>query len=127
MILIEYYISLCLKHLLEILGKVIDCIFGHRLKKAIDYKKVFESFIQDVKNSKVEKIAERMHYPYNRMYPLLSINTKKEFIQKYSVNFGDSLKRLIVKSEIDIDWSKVGWRGIILNRGGFCQTLMEKN
>ena len=61
------------------------------------------------------------------MYPLLSINTKKEFIQKYSVNFGDSLKRLIVKSEIDIDWSKVGWRGIILNRGGFCQTLMEKN
>ncbi len=75
-------------------------------------------FIEWVKNNELEKITEKVRYPLNRTAPIPPIKDKKEFIKRFSNIVDDSLRNIILQSDPKEDWSQVGWRGIMLGRGG---------
>lgn len=81
------------------------------------YDKIIREFIQNVKENNVEAIAENIQYPFYREYPIPPINSEEEFIRRYSQIFDDSLRQLIVRSNIHKDWDAMGWRGIMLING----------
>ncbi|QSW91349.1 hypothetical protein J0383_11230 [Flavobacterium endoglycinae] len=82
-----------------------------------EYKKFLKTFIDDVKNDRKEAIANNISYPLHRENPIPSVKNKAEFIKRYSQIFDANLKKEISSSNIDKDWSEVGWRGIMLNNG----------
>jgi hypothetical protein len=62
-------------------------------------------------------IAAHIRYPLKRQYPLPDIKNEAEFITRFDEVFDDKLAAVIASSNIDTDWDKVGWRGIMLNNG----------
>jgi hypothetical protein len=80
-------------------------------------KSKVKTFIQLVKTQQITKLATLVNYPMKREYPIPSINNKSEFIKRYHQIFDDSLKNIIINSDPVKDWSKVGWRGIMLLSG----------
>lgn len=68
------------------------------------------------KQGDIEKISDIINYPLHREYPIPSIESKKEFIQRFSEVFDNALVDKIAYSKIE-QWSEVGWRGIMLDNG----------
>jgi len=68
------------------------------------------------KRKEVDKISSIISFPLHRQYPIPSIKDKKEFTQRFSEVFDKNLIDKIVNSKIE-HWSKVGWRGIMLDDG----------
>lgn len=101
--------------------KIIVLIFAHQFLLGQELKKEYQNhivtFINFVKNNQKEKLADLISYPLKREYPITNIRNKKEFIKRYDEIFDVILKNIIVKSNPAKDWSEVGWRGIMLNRG----------
>lgn len=64
----------------------------------------------------IDKIANNIHFPLYREYPIPSIKNKKEFKQRFSKVFDTILISKIANSKIE-EWSEVGWRGIMLGTG----------
>jgi hypothetical protein len=62
-------------------------------------------------------IAAYIRYPLKRQYPLPDIKNEAEFINRFDEVFDDELVAAIGSSNINTDWEKVGWRGIMLNNG----------
>ena len=62
-------------------------------------------------------IAAHIRYPLKRQYPLPDIKNEAELIERFDEVFDDKLAAVIASSNIDTDWDKVGWRGIMLNNG----------
>ncbi|NMM42710.1 hypothetical protein [Pseudoalteromonas arctica] len=62
-------------------------------------------------------IAALIRYPLKRRYPLPAIKNEAELIERFDEVFDDELVAVIASSNIDTDWDKVGWRGIMLNSG----------
>jgi hypothetical protein len=62
-------------------------------------------------------IAAHIHYPLKRRYPLPDIKNEAEFINRFDEVFDDELVTIIGSSNINTDWDKVGWRGIMLYNG----------
>ena len=62
-------------------------------------------------------IAAHIRYPLKRQYPLPDIKNEAEFINRFDEVFDDELVAVIGSSNINTDWDKVGWRGIMLNNG----------
>jgi hypothetical protein len=62
-------------------------------------------------------IAAHIRYPLKRRYPLPDIKNEAEFINRFDEAFDDELVAVIASSNINTDWDKVGWRGIMLNNG----------
>ncbi|WP_028835471.1 MULTISPECIES: hypothetical protein [unclassified Pseudoalteromonas] len=62
-------------------------------------------------------IAAHIRYPLKRQYPLPDIKNEAEFITRFDEVFDDELVTIIGSSNINTDWDKVGWRGIMLNNG----------
>ena len=62
-------------------------------------------------------IAALISYPLKRQYPIPDIKNEAEFINRFDEVFDDELVKVIASSNIDTDWDKVGWRGIMLNNG----------
>ena len=62
-------------------------------------------------------IAAHIRYPLKRQYPLPDIKNEAEFITRFDEVFDEELVAVIASSNIDTDWDKVGWRGIMLNNG----------
>ena len=62
-------------------------------------------------------IAAHIRYPLKRQYPLPDIKNEVEFITRFDEVFDEELVGVIASSNIDTDWDKVGWRGIMLNNG----------
>ncbi|KAF7767056.1 hypothetical protein PUND_a2973 [Pseudoalteromonas undina] len=62
-------------------------------------------------------IAAHIRYPLKRRYPLPDIKNEAEFINRFDEVFDDELVTIIGSSNINTDWNKVGWRGIMLNNG----------
>ena len=62
-------------------------------------------------------IAAYIRYPLKRQYPLPDIKNEAEFINRFDEVFDDELVAVIGSSNINTDWDKVGWRGIMLNNG----------
>jgi hypothetical protein len=82
-----------------------------------EYQKFIKSFIDNVKNGKKEAVAGIIKYPFGREYPIPSIKNKAEFVKRYDQIFDATLQNKIIKSNPAKDWSEVGWRGIMLDRG----------
>ncbi|MBL0736246.1 hypothetical protein JI750_05080 [Flavobacterium sp. GN10] len=82
-----------------------------------EYQKFISKFIQEVKAGDKEAIAKRIKFPFKREYPIPSVKDKADFIKRYNQIFDMVLIEKISKSDPAKDWSEVGWRGIMLNRG----------
>ncbi len=90
---------------------------GSAMSQDTDYYKVVNQFIDCIKNDSIEKIAENTIYPLSRETPLPDIKSKEDFQNRYHEVFDDSLVKLIINSDIKKDWSKMGYRGIMLLDG----------
>ncbi len=62
-------------------------------------------------------IAALIRYPLKRRYPIPDIKDEAELINRFDEVFNDELVAVIAGSNINTDWEKVGWRGIMLNNG----------
>jgi hypothetical protein len=82
-----------------------------------NYIVVSKEFIQKVKRQQRSAIANEMMFPMRRRYPLPDVKSVAEFLDRFDEIFDDSLTRMIVQSDPVEDWSQVGWRGVMLNRG----------
>lgn len=82
-----------------------------------DHKEVVADFINNVKTKNPVMLDSLVYYPLSREYPLPAIYNKEEFKQRYNEVFDDELIQKIIKSNPTEDWSAVGWRGIMLDRG----------
>ena len=80
-------------------------------------KQHIQNFINLIKENNPEKIAQYVDYPLKRFNPSPDINNEAEFIEKYDMLFDDNLKEMIIKSDIEKDWKRVGWRGYMLYDG----------
>ncbi|GAB4181104.1 MAG: hypothetical protein Kow00108_17710 [Calditrichia bacterium] len=89
--------------------------FSQKLNKD-DYETV-KSFIEWIKKNDMDKLKTKIAYPLKRMVPLPDIDNEIEFVERYNEIFDDSLKHKIISSDINTDWSAVGWRGIMLKDG----------
>jgi hypothetical protein len=82
-----------------------------------EYKVVVDNFIDCINNADIDKLDSIVTYPIERPYPMPPIRNKEELKKRYSELFDDYLTSLIVNSNSTQDWSDVGYRGIMLNRG----------
>jgi hypothetical protein len=82
-----------------------------------DEKAHITSFIEAIKNKDFKKLMPFISFPIERVYPVPDIQNEIEFVYRYDEIFDDSITQIIVNSDVDIDWEKVGWRGIMLNSG----------
>jgi len=101
--------------LVIILLFVLKMGFSQELKK--EYYQIVKTFIDCIKNDKIDNLKKNIIYPLKRKYPLSDIKNDSEFIRRYNEVFDNNLKKMIIKSDIKKDWSEVGWRGIMLNDG----------
>jgi TM2 domain-containing membrane protein YozV len=76
-----------------------------------------QTFVRLVGTADKEKLADIVSYPLSREFPIPAIKNKSEFVQRYKEIFDDSLAFVIVSSNLENDWSEIGWRGIMLNDG----------
>lgn len=62
-----------------------------------------------------EAVAQQIHYPILIKYPL-EIRNEAELLEHWDLIFDDKLVSRITDSSIS-DWSRVGWRGVMLDNG----------
>lgn len=62
------------------------------------------------------KIAGFIQYPLNRAYPLKDVKDRNDFTKRFDEIFDDEFVRKIAGSKI-ADWSEVGWRGVMFDKG----------
>lgn len=93
-------------------------------EKNKEYQKFVTDFIDCFKSKNPECIISKINFPFRREYPIPDIKNGKEFLSMYKEVFDDSLIAMIVKSSPSVDWSKMGWRGIMFLDG---QIWLELN
>ncbi len=69
------------------------------------------------KTNNREGLSNLITYPIEREYPLSPIKNKQEFIAKYSEIFDQSFVSKIGKSNVNKDWSEMGYRGLMYENG----------
>jgi hypothetical protein len=82
-----------------------------------EYQQLIRPFIAAIENNNKFEIAKFIKYPLSRRYPLPDIKNETEMLEKFDIIFSKEILDEIVNSSIENDWSAVGWRGIMLNRG----------
>ena len=90
-------------------------VSGQEMSK--EYQRLVYDFIDCFKSQNKEKLVTKVTFPFEREYPIPTIKNSQEFLNRYREIFDDSLIEMIVKSRPSIDWSDVGWRGIMLLDG----------
>jgi len=75
-----------------------------------------KSVIALFKTKKLDKISDKISFPLYRQYPIPPIKDKDEFKQRFNEVFDKILIEKIANSKIK-QWTKVGWRGIMLDNG----------
>ena len=106
-----------IKTVLTVLTFTLGLNVGYAQLSRPEYKEVVDNFIDCIKNADVDKLDSIVTYPIERPYPMPPIRNKEELKKRYSELFDDYLTSLIVNSNSTQDWSDVGYRGIMLNRG----------
>jgi hypothetical protein len=84
---------------------------------AEEYQQLIRSFIAAVRNNNKLEIVKFVKYPLTRRYPLPDIKNETEMLEKFDIVFSEEILDKIANSSIENDWSTVGWRGIMFNRG----------
>src|SRR5690625_3604189 len=64
----------------------------------------------------IDKIANIIHFPLKREYPIPSIEDEKEFKKGFEEVFDNTLVAKIANSNPK-QWSEIGWRGIAFENG----------
>jgi hypothetical protein len=82
-----------------------------------------QHFIDCIKNNdknRVIKLASFPYYNFKRKFPLPSIKTAEEFLQRYDEIFDKNFIEIISSSEIDKDWktANAGGYGAIMLKNG---------
>ncbi|MBV1870869.1 MAG: hypothetical protein KUG76_08160 [Gammaproteobacteria bacterium] len=75
------------------------------------------ALVEAVKKANHKEISNLVSYPLRREYPIPQVRSKHEFIKRFDEIFDDKIISMIVNSNIEKDWSAVGWRGVMLNQG----------
>jgi len=88
---------------------------AQELKK--EYRDVVRTFIDCIENRNIEKLKTLVEFPLRRKYPLPDIKNATEFMEQYDEIFDKKLTNTIVKSDVQNDWSVVGWSRIMLDNG----------
>lgn len=81
------------------------------------HQQVAQTFVKCIKAKDINRLATFISFPLERPYPIPSIKSAKELSERYSEIFDDSLSALIVNSNINEDWTAMGYRGIMLLHG----------
>ncbi len=89
--------------------------FGQNLEK--EYQLIVSDFVYLVKHRQIEKLSGKIRFPLKRKYPISDIKNKADFMKRYSEIFDPELVSKISFSKPSLDWSAVGWRGIMLFNG----------
>ena len=74
-------------------------------------------FVDCVRNADIDKLYAIISYPIKRPHPIPPIKNKQELKELYTEIFDAHLTRVIADSDIETDWSEMGWRGIMLHDG----------
>lgn len=72
--------------------------------------------IEAFASNDVEAIARHIQFPHQSTYPIPPIN-ETNFAQRFDEIIDAELIKTIAQSDINSDWSKVGWHGIMLDNG----------
>ena len=73
--------------------------------------------IKTFKKQDKKAISALISYPLAREYPIPAINNKAELMLRFNEVFDEKLIGLITKSDLEKDWSLVGWRGMMFSDG----------
>jgi len=75
-----------------------------------------QKLINLFKTKNVDGISKIITYPLNREYPIPSVKNEADLKKRFNQIFDKKIIDIISNSKID-QWSEVGWRGIMLDRG----------
>ncbi len=81
-----------------------------------EQEQAVNKLIRIIKTKDKTKIAGLVRFPLRREYPLKDVKSKEELVRRFDEIFDKWLVGHIATSKIG-DWSEVGWRGIMLDRG----------
>ena len=62
-------------------------------------------------------IATFISYPLGREFPIPAIKNEAELVNRFDEVFDKKFIELIANSDLDKDWSMMGWRGIMFSSG----------
>ena len=74
------------------------------------------NFINSIKEGK-EAVSNLVNYPLERIYPLLPIKNKQDFLERYEDLFDSKLQQEIIYSNPLTDWESMGWHGTMFQNG----------
>jgi hypothetical protein len=80
-------------------------------------QEAINTFIRRVKTAQIDSLAAHTSFPLGRNYPIPAIADANDFIARFNDVFDSTLIKMIAESNPAIDWSEVGWRGIMLGNG----------
>jgi len=75
-----------------------------------------QKLIKLFQTKNVDGISKIISYPLNREYPIPAVKNEADFKKRFNQIFDQKLIGIITKSKIE-QWSEVGWKGIMLDRG----------
>jgi len=75
-----------------------------------------QKLIKLFKSKNADEISKIVNYPLSREYPIPDIKNETDFKKRFNQIFDEKIINQISNSKID-QWSEVGWRGIMLDRG----------
>ncbi|MGO2129816.1 MAG: hypothetical protein ACTH4U_13820 [Pseudoalteromonas prydzensis] len=90
---------------------------AHSFALEQQYHQHIAAIIAAFKDNDKAAISSHIRYPLSRAYPVPAINNAAELVERFDYVFDRQLIAQITSSNIDTDWDKVGWRGIMLNSG----------
>ena len=73
--------------------------------------------INAFKSQNKTDISRVISYPLRRTVPIPHIKNSSELINRFDEVFDENLIDFIANSDLEKDWSSVGWRGIMLSNG----------
>lgn len=82
-----------------------------------EYKVHVEKFIKSIAERDIEALSSITRFPLHREKPIPPITNKQELKERFDQVFDKKLYDMIVKSDPAKSWSKMGWRGIMLDHG----------
>lgn len=74
-------------------------------------------FVANLQEDNVSEVAQNIWYPFDRPYPLPSIQNEEELIEKYNEIFDETVKQEIINAYHEGDWGTIGWRGVQIDHG----------
>lgn len=111
-----YFKTLQIKVLIILIFIIIAQIISSQELKT-NQKLFIRHFIESIKRNDKKEISLMISYPLMRENPIPPIMNKQEFLKRYNEIFDYNLKLLICNSNINSDWTVIGYQGISYGNG----------